>query len=183
MRTVAAASLFLSFACSASMRPIPDDVEPVPQTAVGSAHKLADAGMIALADAAPHVTLAVHDQESNACMDPRHHALRARQLGSDRWVISRAILDVVRNERKAQIMEQTDQLGNITGATLENVSDSCLAVIGFQNGDFVRSINGYAADWTTWAQTYQSIVKDGNAVVRFDRGGHALTVVYEIRNE
>ncbi len=167
--------------CGASMKPIPDDVEPVPQSAMGAKH-LSDAGVLALADAAAHVAQNAHEAPFE-CVDNRHRALRVQKLGADRWAISRGVIDALRNERKAQISPVTDQLGNVIGASLENVADSCIAVLGFQNGDLVRSINGYIADWNDWARTYQSIIKDGTAVVRFDRGGKAMTVLYEVRNE
>lgn len=180
-------ALFLSLAalttaaCGASMKPIPDDVDPVPQSAMGAKH-LGDAAVVALADAAPHVALGEHEAPV-ACVDNRHRALRVQKLSADRWAISRGVIDAVRNERKAQISPVTDQLGNVIGASLESITDSCLAVLGFMPGDLIKSINGYIADWNEWARTYQSIIKDGTAVVRFDRDGKAMTVLYEVRNE
>lgn len=194
-RTLATGALFLSFAaciaivaCGASMRPIPDDVEPVPKTSqLGSksgAMPSADAGRtIALADAASHTLAHNGDNALVGCLDNRHRPLRVQRVASDSWVIARGVLDALRNERKAQFSPMFDQAGNVSGATLDSVSESCLAVLGFQAGDVLRSINGVAADWNQWGPIYQSIIKDGNAVVRFERAGHALTVVYEIRNE
>ncbi len=166
------------------MRPIPDDVEPVPQTSLVAAKTLADGGVMAsLATdaAAPHTH--AHGDEPRACYDPRHRMLRAQQIAPDRWVIARGVLDALRNERKVQFSQQIDQLGNVTGMSLENVDDSCAQVIGFRAGDFVRSVNGIVADASLWGNIYQAVLKDSSAVIRFDRGGHAVTWLYEVRNE
>ncbi len=164
------------------MRPIPDDVEPVPKTSM-QGKALGDGGMIALGgDAGARFVDLQHGDSHPACLDSRHHALRVQQVAPDRWHVARAVMDILRTEKKAQLTQQIDQTGAITGVAIEDVGEgSCLATIGFRNGDFIRSVNGHTMDWATWSVVYQSIAKDGNAVVRFERGGHAQTVLYEIQ--
>src|SRR5512140_2858696 len=87
-RTLATVALFLGSACSASMRPIPDDVQPVPRSSLESA-KLADAGNVALADAAPRFVELPKTDRLPACADARHRTLRIRQVAPDRWIIAR----------------------------------------------------------------------------------------------
>jgi len=165
------------------MKPIPDDVEPVPQSSIVEAKRLADGGAIALlADAAAPHTLP-HGEAPLACYDVRHRIVRVKQIAPDRWVIARGVLDALRNERKVQFSPQIDQLGNIIGLTLDNVDGSCAQVLGFQAGDFLRSVNAFVADLNFWGNIYQSVMKDGAAVIRFERGGHPMTWLYEVRNE
>ena len=174
-------ALFL-VACSASMRPIPDDVQPVPHREEAS--KLADAGSVAEGDAAPRFVELPHNDRPAACSDARHKTLRVHQTAADRWVIARQVVDVLRSERKAQLSQQIDQNGAIVGASIEDIGDgSCLGALGFRNGDLLRSINGQSLDWSSWALVYQSITKNGSAVVRFERSGKTLTWLYEVRNE
>jgi hypothetical protein len=166
------------------MRPIPDDVEPVPQQARGTT--LADGGGIALADAGARFVELQHTDRPAACMDARHHVLRVQQIASDRWVIGRGVVDLVRTERKAQMSQQIDAVtGHVVGLSVDDIGDgSCLGAMGFRTGDVLRTLNGRdLVDWSSYGVIYQSIMKDGNAVVRFDRAGHTLTVLYEVRNE
>ncbi len=166
------------------MRPIPDDVEPVPRAA--RAEALADGGSVALLEGGPHFVELAHVDHPAACADARHHVLRVAQIANDRWVIARGVIDLVRSEKKTQLAPQIDPAsGHITGLTIEDIGDdSCLGALGFRNGDLLRTVNGHdLVDWSTYSAIYQSIVKDGNAVVRFDRGGRAMTVLYEVRSE
>ncbi len=164
------------------MRPIPDDVEPVPASAHESA-KLADGGAVAQADASRFVELS-HTDKAPACSDSRHRVLRVHQVAADRWIIARDVLGVLRSERKAQVSQQLDQNGAIVGMSVEDVGeDSCLGAIGFRTGDLVRTVNGLSLDYAAWSNVYQSIQKNGSAVVRLDRGGRTLTVLYEVRDD
>lgn len=165
------------------MRPIPDDVQPVPRSSL-EASKLADAGAVAQTDAAPRFVELPHTDRPAACADARHKALRVHQVASDRWLIAREVLGVLRTERKAQVSQQLDQNGTIVGMSIEDIGEgSCLGALGFRTGDLVRTINGQALDWAAWPTLYQSITKNGSAVVRLDRGGKSLTVLYEVKDE
>ncbi len=166
------------------MRPIPDDVQPVPQQARGT--PLADGGAIALIEAGARFVDLPHTDRPAACMDARHHILRVQQIAGDRWVIGRGVIDLLRSERKAQMSQQIDAAsGRVIGLSIEDIGDgSCLGAIGFRSGDLLRTLNGRdLVDWSSYGTIYQSIMKDGNAVVRFDRAGHTMTVLYEVRNE
>ena len=175
-------ALFL-IACSASMRPIPDDVQPVP-TRNEASKSLADAGMIAEGDAASRFVELPKNEKAAACSDARHKSLRIHQVAGDRWMIARQVVDVLRSERKAQVSQQIDQNGAIVGVSIEDVGEgSCLEAVGFRSGDLLRSVNGQALDWASWNVVYQSIMKNGSAVVRFDRGGKTLTWLYEMRTD
>jgi len=163
------------------MRPIPDDVQPVPTR--DQSARLADAGAIE-GEAGPKFVELPHNDKPAACSDSRHKSLQVRKIATDRWVIARQVVDVLRSERKAQLSQQIDQNGAIAGVSIEDVGDSsCLEAIGFHNGDLLRSINGLALDWSSWSVVYQSIMKNGSAVVRFERGGKQVTWLYEVRNE
>ncbi len=165
------------------MRPIPDDVQPVPRSSV-EASKLADAGAVALTDAAPRFVELPHTDRPAACADARHRMLRVHQVAPDRWIIGRDVLGVLRTERKAQVSQQIDQNGVIVGMSIEDIGEgSCLGALGFRTGDLVRSINGQVLDWSAWPTLYQSITKNTSAVVRLDRGGKSLTVLYEVKDE
>jgi len=165
------------------MRPIPDDVEPVPASARTSA-KVADAGPMAQADASARFVELPHTDRPGACADARHRLARVHQVASDRWVIAREVLGMLRNERKAQVSQQLDQNGAIVGLSIEDVGEgSCLAAIGFQTGDLIRTVNGQTLEWSMWSSLYQSIQKNGSAVVRLDRGGKTLTVLYEVKDD
>ena len=165
------------------MRPIPDDVQPVPRSSIEAA-KLADAGPVAQTDAAPRFVELPHTDRPAACADARHKMLRVHQVAPDRWIIARDVLGILRTERKAQVSQQIDQNGVIVGMSIEDVgAGSCLEALGFRTGDLVRSIYGQALDWSAWPTLYQSITKDSSAVVRLDRGGRTLTVLYEVKDE
>ena len=97
-------------------------------------------------------------------------------------------MDLVRTESiggdpKSQLAPQVDPAsGRIVGLYVQDIGQSCLAAIGFREGDLIRTINGVVPiDWTVYSAVYQSIIKDGNAVVRFERGGRAMSVLYEVR--
>lgn len=178
-----AVALFLSFlvACGASMRPIPDDVEPVPRTS--SRTTLADAGPLADTDAAIRVTELSHTAKPAPCSDSRGRPLVLRRVSADRWLLALGVIDVIRGERKAVLTQQLDTAGRIVGLAIQDIgNNSCLGALGFQNGDVLKSINSNAidVDGLTSPTIYQSIVKNGAAVVRFERGGHETTVVYEV---
>ena len=163
------------------MRPIPDDVQPVPKR--DESARLADAGAVDI-DGGPKFVELPHNDKPAACSDSRHKSLLVRKVAADRWVIARQVVDVLRSERKAQLSQQIDQNGAIAGVSIEDVGDSsCLEAIGFRNGDLLRSINGQGLDWASWSVMYQSIMKNMSAVVRFERGGKQLTWLYEVRNE
>ena len=170
-------------ACGASMRPIPDDVEPVPKTA--SRAVLADAGPLAAeGDAAVRLAEGAHTAKPAPCADSRGRPLGVRQLGPDRWIIASGVVDVIRRERKAIVSPQIDAQGRITGLAIVEVgTGSCLGAIGFVDGDVLRSINSQPmdADGLSSDTMYQSIQKSGAAVVRFERGGRAMTVLYEVQ--
>ncbi len=164
------------------MRPIPDDVQPVPKR--DQSARLADAGALTDIDGGPRFVELPHNDKPLACSDARHKSLHVHQVAPDRWSIARQVVDVLRSERKAQLSQQIDQNGAIVGVSIEDVGDgSCLAAIGFRNGDLLRSINGQGLDWASWSVMYQSIMKNGSAVVRFERGGKQITWLYEVRTE
>jgi type II secretory pathway component PulC len=165
------------------MKPIPDDVEPVPRFVRDA--RLVDGGAThGLADAAAHT--AAFEQEGGRgpeCVDRSHHPLRVRQWAADRWSVPRGVLDAVRTD-KAQLAPQLDASGHVIGLLIEEIGDGCLAVLGFHNGDLIRNVNGQElTDASAYYAIYRTIMKDGSAVVRFDRGGRSQAVVFELRNE
>jgi hypothetical protein len=166
------------------MRPIPDDVQAVPEQAKRPS-SLADAGAVALADAGLRPGELPHSDHLAACMDSRHHVLRVQQIATDRWIIGRGVLALLRSENKAQVSPQIDAAtGHVTGLAIEDIGEaSCLGALGFRTGDVLRTVNGHEIDWAAYTLIYQSIMKDGTGVVRFERGGHALTVLYEVRDD
>lgn len=162
------------------MRPIPDDVQPVPKTAPLGALVVpaAPAG-----DAGARVAEGPRGQKPPPCADARGRALEVRRIAPDRWLIASGVLDVVRNERKVVLSPRTDAAGRLVGFTVQDLGDrSCFGALGFATGDVLRSVNSLPldADGLESAALYQSIIKNGAAVVRFDRGGQPTTVVYEI---
>jgi type II secretory pathway component PulC len=92
-------------------------------------------------------------------------------------------MDAVMRNDSARLDPQVDATGHTTGLVVEDVGTTCLAALGFQNGDVLQTINGQAIDRANYATIYQSVYKAKNAVVRFERGGVARTVVYEIAGE
>jgi type II secretory pathway component PulC len=125
------------------------------------------------------------DAPLTGCVDAQKHQLRVRQLSADRWSIVKEVLPLLRSERKSSITKQLDQTtGQQIGYTIVDVGDgSCLQALGFRNGDLVRSLNGHnLTDWGAAMQSFAAITKDGAAIVRLERGGKAMTVVYEIQN-
>jgi hypothetical protein len=165
------------------MRAIPDDVEPVPPLALQNT--LADGGTVALDDAGQRLGELPHAEHPSGCVDTRHHVTRVRQIASDRFSVARSVIDLLWNEHKTQLSPQIDPVtGRVLGLTVDDVGDdSCLRAIGFHTGDFLRTVNGYELDLTAFPALKQSVLKDGSAVVRFDRNGHTMTVFYEVRNE
>jgi len=184
-RTVAMASVFLTLvACGASMRPIPDEVEPVPRTA--SSTELADAGPLARADAGQRYVATEHTSQPPPCSDTRHHPLEVRRIAPDEWIIASGVLDVVRSEEKATVSPQVDSAGRVTGVAIADVGEnSCLAALGFQDGDVIKSVNDYGltGDWSMFPVINASIGKNGSALVRFERSGRPMAVRFEVRNE
>ncbi len=162
---------------------MPDEVAPLP---VGTTQQIAaiDAGA-AVHDAGKATALAHVDTQPTGCIDSQKRQLRIRQAGADRYIVPREVVNVVRSERKSQVTRQVDQTtGQQIGYSIVDVGDgSCLQALGFRNGDLVRSLNGRElTDWGVLMQSYASIMKDGSAVVRLDRGGRAMTLVFEIQN-
>lgn len=187
-RTLATAGLFLGtlLACGASMRPIPDDVEPVPTERTSA--RLADAGgiAIAIADAGGRYVATAHPSRPIACADTRHRPLAVRQVAPDRWIIASGVVDVVRSERKVIVTPQVDSAGRVLGLAIQDIgADSCLGALGFRDGDLVRSINSFPleGDWSTFPAISASISKNGAAVIRFVRDGQARTWLYEVKTE
>jgi hypothetical protein len=165
------------------MRPIPDDVQPVPPARIASSN-LADGGSIEKGDGGSRFVELPHGDKAATCADARHKNLRVHQVASDRWIIARQVVDVIRTDRKAQLSQQIDQNGAIAGVVIEDIGEAaCLEALGFRNGDLIRSVNAQPMDWSLWSAVYQSITKDGTAVVRLDRGGKSLTWLYEVRND
>ena len=165
------------------MKPIPDDVEPVPSNTV-QVVALADAGSFARADAAVTFAELPHASKPPACADSRHRPLEVRRLSADEWIVASGVLEVVRSERKAILSPRVDASGKVIGLEVRDIGEgSCLGSLGFQNGDVIRSINSYVlgADWSAYAAIMGSINKSGEAVVRFDRSGRPMTVVYEVQ--
>jgi hypothetical protein len=163
------------------MRPIPDDVEPAPHFV--RSEVLVDGGvLLAASDGGSHVVALAHEEHPVACQDARHKPLRVRQIASDRWSVARGVIDAVRSD-KAHLSPQLDANGHTTGLVIDDVSDGCFAALGFQTGDVIHTINGQELDWSSYSLIYRSIMKDGNAVVRFDRHARALTAVYEVTAE
>ena len=162
------------------MRPIPDDVQPVPKTA-REASKM-DAGASVVSEGGAHAAETAHN-DPQGCQDSRHHPLHVRQSAPDRWTVARAVMDVVRTD-KARVSPQLDASGHIVGLLVDEIVEgSCLGALGFQTGDLIRTVNGQElGDWSNYSLIYRSIMKDGSAVVRFDRRGHPQTVLYEINN-
>jgi hypothetical protein len=186
-RTGVTAAVFLSSlvaACGASMRPIPDDVQPVPSAPL-EVSALADAGGAAAADAAPLFAQAARAPKAPVCADSHGRPVAVKRVAADRWIVGGSVIDVLRGERKAIVTPRLDASGAVVGWTLRDVGVSCLAALGFQNGDLVRSVDSYALapDGSTIDPIRHAIGKSGEAVVRFDRAGRAMTVVYEVRAE
>jgi hypothetical protein len=163
---------------------MPDDVQPVPRAIASSHSALTDAGgMATVTDGATgRATELAHVDRPPECTDNRHHTVRVRQIAADRWVIARGVLDTLRND-KAQLTPQVDAAGRVTGLLVEDIGSGCLAALGFRTGDLIHSVNGQSLDWATYYLVYRAVYKDGSAVVRFERGGRALTVVYELGPE
>ena len=160
--------------CGASMRPIPDDVEPAPQ------HLVAAPVMDAGAPDSAHATAATPDSPANdraACTDGQHRPLRTRRIAPDRWLVTRAVVERVLRNDGARF---TPRPG---GLVIEDAGTGCVAALGFESGDVLRSVNGQDVDTQSLTSIYQSVLKDGSAVVRFDRRGRSYTVVYEVSNE
>lgn len=167
------------------MRPIPDDALPAPRETASAT--LADAGSFAReGGGAARLAELPHSSKPPACADTRHRPLTVRHVAPDRWIIASGVLDVVRSERKAIVVPRVDSAGRVLGLTIEDVGDgSCLGALGFESGDLVRSVNSFPmlGDWSNFALVSASITKNGEAVVRFDRGGRPMTVVYEVESE
>lgn len=176
----------LIMGCSATARPIPDELAPLPIGSIGSNVQIAsvvDAGESA--DAGHAASLAHADAPLSGCVDAQKRPLRVRQAGADRYVVPRAVMDVVRSERKSTMTKQMDQTtGQQIGYSIVDVGDgSCLQALGFRSGDLVRTLNGHdLTDWEAIRQAFTSIAKDGAAVVKLERGGKSMTVVYELQN-
>jgi hypothetical protein len=173
-------STLIASACGASMRPIPDDVEPAPRFLLVAA--IHDAAVSIESEAGTRAGELPHVETTAQCVDSRHRAVHARQLAPDRWTVGRGIIELLRND-KAHVETQIDASGHVTGLLIEDVADGCFAELGFKTGDVLRTVNGQELDWSSYSMVYRSILKDGSAVVRFDRGGRPQTVVYEVRNE
>ena len=167
------------------MRPIPDDVEPAPRALAGAV--LADAGALARMDSGARWVATPHEPSKPApCSDTRHRALTVRRVAPDEWIIGSGVLDVVRSERKAILVPQVDPAGRVVGLSIRDAGDdSCLGALGFEDGDLIQSINSFAleGDWSSFPTISASITKNGKAVVRFERGGRPMTVVYEVQGE
>ncbi|HEY1959791.1 MAG TPA: hypothetical protein VGH28_29480 [Polyangiaceae bacterium] len=167
------------------MRPIPDDVEPVPRTATATA--LPDAGLrLQRTDAGSHWVAGSHTSQPEPCSDTKHRPLEARRIAPDEWIIASGVMDVIRSEEKATVAPQIDATGRTTGLVIEDVGEnSCLGALGFQDGDVLRTINdvALAADWSTFPVITASVNKNGSALVRFERNGHPAAVLFEVRTE
>ena len=177
------ASLFLVGACGAGMRPIPDDVEPVPKSTAPGATLAAAAPLPSAADGGSRTDAPHAASKAPPCADGRGRALEVRRIAPDHWLIASGVIDVIRSERKAVLVQETDAAGKIVGFSIQDIGDgSCLGALGFATGDVLRSVNSHAldTDGISSIPIYQSIMKNGAAVVRFDRGGRANTVVYEV---
>lgn len=155
------------------MRPIPDDVEPAPRHLVAAT---VDAGVRVTTSASASSPDAPHD-EPIACTDAQHRPLRIRRIAADRWVVPKEVVDRVLRNDGAHITPRP------AGLMVEDAGTGCVAALGFETGDLVRSINGQDADVQALTAIYQSVIKDGSAVVRFERRGRAYTVVYEVSTE
>jgi hypothetical protein len=167
------------------MRPIPDEAEPVPRS-LGSSAALAPADTVASPDAGTRALAASHDSRPPPCADSRGRPLDVRQIAPDHWVVARGVIDVIRSERKVVLARQVSASGALVGLAIRDIGkDSCLGFVGFEDGDLLRSINGRPAGDGGFisSEIYASIVKNGAAVVRFDRGGRPSTVVYEVQGE
>jgi len=133
------------------MRPIPDDVEPVPQFARDLGDS--DAGFrVAFSDeagvhAAPGASAHASGPE---CVDTRHRPLYVRKWAVDRWSVGRAVMDAMRYD-KARLSPQLDASGHVVALLVDEIGTGCLAVLGFQTGDMIRTINGQElADWSSY---------------------------------
>ena len=172
--------------CSATARPIPDELAPLPIGSIGSNVQIAsvaDAG--GPADAGHSASGARADAPPAGCVDAQKRPLRVRHAGSDRYLVPRGVMEVVRSERKSTMTKQMDPTtGQQIGYSIVDVGDgSCLQALGFRNGDLVRSLIGHdLTDWEAIRQAFASIAKDGAAVVKLERGGKSMTVVYELQN-
>lgn len=162
---------------------MPEELSPLP---VGRTAEIStiDAGAT-VADAAKPALAAHVDAAPVGCFDGQKRQLRIRSAGADHYIVPREIVNVVRNERKSTFSKQLDQTSGLqVGYSIVDVGDgSCLQALGFRNGDLVRSLNGHdLTDWGSLVQGYSAIVKDGSAVVKLDRGGKPMTIVYELQN-
>jgi hypothetical protein len=169
--------------CGATTRPIPDDVGPLPARATAQIAGPKDAG--ASTDAA-RATLATHESRQPAgCVDAQHHPLRIRQVGVDRFIAPKQVLTIVQSEHKTTTSAQVDPVTGVqAGYNIVDIGEgSCLEALGLRTGDLVRSINGRdLVDWSSVVLSMQQTQRDNRAVVRIERGGQSMTIVYELTN-
>lgn len=163
------------------MRPIPDDVEPVPQHTVAATRTVLDAG-VSRVDGAARAPEVAQGERHPECVEGRR-PLRIHQVAPDCWSVARGVLERLMRTDSARLTPQLDANGHTTGLLVEDVGEACLAALGFETGDVIHTVNGQDLDRMAFSNIYQSITKAGNAVVRFDRRGRAHTVVYEVSGE
>ncbi|CAN5714999.1 hypothetical protein BH09MYX1_BH09MYX1_17530 [soil metagenome] len=151
--------------CGAPMRPFPDEISPLPRSAVAT---MGDAGVIHR-EAGGELALAVHHEHVEKC------ALRVRHNAVDHAIVSRGLVSAFREFRSPSgISEELDATGIARGLRIDALEEgSCLAALGFEEGDVVLEINGYAlGPVLTRRQGFESIDDSDTvfAVVHFQRG-------------
>lgn len=149
------------------MRPLPDNVAPLPQATVAA---MSDAGVIGKVDGGSLAALGRHDH-ADRC------GLRVRRNAPDHIVVSRGLSGAMRELRGGGVVEELDQAGMARGLRIEALEeDSCLAAMGFQERDVLLEINGYSlGPFMTRREAFESI-DDGDsvfAVVHFLRDGRS----------
>jgi hypothetical protein len=151
------------------MRPLPDNVAPLPRATVAS---LGDAGVLAREDAGVLAAATGRRSREERC------DLRVRRNAPDHVVVGRGLVSALRELRAGGVVEDLDASGVARGLRIEALEEgSCLAALGFQERDVLLEINGYSlGPYATRREAFES-VDDGDAVfavIHFLRDGHSL---------
>lgn len=164
-RVALAFPILAAIACGASMRPLPDEVSPLPRSAIAT---VTDAGLIHREDGGALAATGRHERVDKC-------DVRVRWAGTGRAVVRGDLAGALREVRSAGISEDVDQTGAVRGLRIDALEDgSCLAALGFQEQDVLLEINGYSlGPVLTRRQAFES-VDDGDevfAVIMFVRAG------------
>lgn len=158
----------LAFGCGAPMRPLPDEVSPIPRSAQAN---FTDAGKIEREEAGTALAAGRRERQERC-------GLRIRRNGPDHVVVSRGLAGALRELRASGVVEDVDQTGAVRGLRLDTLDEgSCLGALGFAEQDVLLEINGYGlGPLLSRRQAFES-VDDGEvvfAVVHFLRGGRPM---------